>query len=109
VAKTPKVSLMVKCKVNRKWKNLPVQMSADGRIKAIPGGTLRYDRNRWESVGKDPDAAMAAERRWEISPEGITGVSVTDGGFRRTIDAAIAVSGGHRRKSAPSFTILVSW
>jgi hypothetical protein len=83
---------MVKCRVNGKWKNLPVQTSANGRIKVIPGGMfyLRYDRNQWEPVGKDPDAATAAKRRREISLEGITGVSVTDGDSRRTIDAAIA-------------------
>jgi hypothetical protein len=53
---------MVKWKVNGQWKNLPIQMSTNGRITAIPGGTfyLRYDRNQWESVGKEPDAAMAA-------------------------------------------------
>ena len=92
MAKIPKVSLMVKCKVNGKWKNLPVQMSANGRIKAIPRGTfyLRYNRNQWEPVGKDPDAAMSAKRRREISLERITGVSVTDGDSRHTIDAAIA-------------------
>ncbi len=76
MAKIPKVSLMVKCKVNGKWKNLPVQISANGRIKAIPGGTfyLRYNRNQWEPVGKDAAPAMATKRRQEISLGGITGV-----------------------------------
>ena len=51
---------------------------------------LRYNRNQWEPVRKDPDAAMAAKRLRQISLEGITGVSVTDGDSRHTIDAAIA-------------------
>jgi len=51
---------------------------------------LRYNRNQWEPVGKDPDAAIAAKRRREIALEGITGVSVTAGDSRRTIDGAIA-------------------
>jgi hypothetical protein len=74
VTKIPKVSLMVKCKVNGKWKNLPVQMSTNGCIKAIPGGTfyLRYNRNQWEPVGKDPDArwppSAAGRFHWRESP-----------------------------------------
>ena len=49
-------------------------MPANGRIKAIPGGTfyLRYNRNQWDPLGKDSDAAAAAKRGREISLEGIT-------------------------------------
>jgi hypothetical protein len=43
---------MVKCKVNGKWKNLPVQMSANGRIKAIPGGTF-YLRSRLSKLAEN--------------------------------------------------------
>lgn len=37
MAKIAKVALMVKCKVNGKWRNLPAQISANGRLKVIPG------------------------------------------------------------------------
>jgi hypothetical protein len=96
VARVPKVTLMVKCKVNGKWKNLPVQFSANGRLKAIAGGTfyLRHSRNQWEPVGKDPDVALAAKRRREIALEGIAGVSVAGAlqeqrNSQRRIDYAI--------------------
>jgi hypothetical protein len=73
-------------------------MSANGRPKNVPGATfyLRYNRNCWEPVGKDPDAAMAAKRRREIALEGVPGVflggadeSGTQVGNRLKIDDAI--------------------
>jgi hypothetical protein len=59
MGKVPKVTLMIQCKVDGIWKKLPAPMSANGRPKYVPGTTfyLRYKRNCWEPVGKDPDAA----------------------------------------------------
>src|SRR5271168_4703775 len=76
MGKVPKVTLMIQCKVDGIWKKLPAPMSANGRPKNVLGATfyLRYMRNCWEPVGKDPDAAMAAKRRREIALEGVPGV-----------------------------------
>jgi len=52
----------------RHLEEAPAPMSASGWPKYVPGMTfyLRYNRNRWEPVGKDPDTAIAAKRRREF-------------------------------------------
>jgi hypothetical protein len=86
----PKVTLMLQCKVDGKWKKLPAPISPNGRPKPVPGGThyLRYQRNCWKPVGKDPDAALAAKRRCEIALEGVPGVSIAGASVGTSIQSS---------------------
>jgi hypothetical protein len=65
MGKIPKVTLMVQCKVNGKWRRLPAPVSINGRPKPVPGATyyLRYQRNCWRAVG------LASRERFELNPE----------------------------------------
>jgi hypothetical protein len=72
VRKVPKVTLLVRRKIGGKWRHIQPQISANGRIKTLPGDgsfSLRYKlkgKDEWEPVDGGADAAMAAKARKEL-------------------------------------------
>lgn len=105
MAKVPKVTLMVRRKVNDRWKHVKAQFSSNHRVKTLPGDggfSLRYKLNgkdTWEPVEDDGlDAAMAAKRRREIALEGIPGVSV----------AGSAAGSPKQRDSRPKIDVAIA-
>jgi integrase len=98
VAKIPKVTLLVRRKVNGRWKHVQPEMAANGRVKTLPGDgsfTLRHKlkgEDKWEPIDGGLDAAMAAKKRREIGLQAAAVGMVIPAepvANRRTIDVAI--------------------
>jgi hypothetical protein len=98
MAKDPKVTLLVRRKVNGRWKHVRPEIAANGRLKTLPGDgsfSLRYKlkgADKWEPIEGGLDAAMAAKKRREIGLQAAAVGIVLPAeplANRRTIDAAI--------------------
>jgi hypothetical protein len=73
VAKIPKVTQMVRRKVNGRWKHVRATIAANGQVKSLPGDgsfCLRYKqkgKDIWEPIEGGADAALAAKKRRELA------------------------------------------
>lgn len=98
MAKVPRVTLMVRRKVNGRWMHVQPEMFENGRVKTLSGDgsfSPRYKlkgEDKWEPVSGGSDAAMAPKNRREISLQAAAAgilIPADPVANRRTIDAAL--------------------